>query len=166
MSQIYENLVDLRHAAAHKSANPERELAAQFVSQFTMKHGAEVTLRPIRLDDEPLMAKFHQTLSDRSVYMRYFCSLSLRSRVAHERLVRICHVDGDREVALVADHKDQTTGERRILGVGRLIKLRAEREAEVAILVSDQCQKRGLGTELLRTLTRDCTLPEIKQSSR
>ena len=73
MSQIYENLVDLRHAATDKSAKPDRELAAQFVSQFTMKHGAEVTLRPVRLDDEPLMAKFHQTLSDRSVYMRYFC---------------------------------------------------------------------------------------------
>ena len=151
MSQNYENLVDLRHAT-EKSAKPEPELAAQFVSQFTMKDGAEVTLRLIRLEDEPLIAKFHQTLSDRSVYMRYFCSLSLRSRVAHERLVRICHVDGDREVALVADHKDKTTGERRILGVGRLIKLRAEREAEVAILVSDQSQRRGLGTELLRCL--------------
>jgi acetyltransferase len=152
MSQIYENLVDLRHAATEKSAKPEREVAAQFVSRFTMKDGAEVTLRPIRLDDDPLMAKFHQTLSDRSVYMRYFCSLSLRSRVAHERLVRICHVDGDRELALVADYKDKTTGEHRILGVGRLIKLRAESEADVAILVSDQYQKRGLGTELLRRL--------------
>src|ERR1700686_2714974 len=109
MSQIYEHLVDLRHAT-EKSAKPERELDAQFVSQFTMKDGAEVTLRPIRLDDEPLMAKFHQTLSDRSVYMRYFCSLSLRSRVAHERLVRICHVDGDREVALVVDYTNTRTG--------------------------------------------------------
>src|ERR1700680_3605689 len=145
MSLIQDNLVELTQTAAEKPQ--EWDVAACFVSQFTMKDGTEVSLRLIRPEDEPLMAKFHQTLSDRSVYMRYFCSLSLRSRVAHDRLVRICHVDGDREVPLVADHKDKTTGERRILGVGRLIKLRTEREAEVAILVSDECQKGGLGTE-------------------
>jgi len=122
------------------------------VSQFTMKDGTDVSLRPIHPDDEPLMAQFHQTLSGRSVYMRYFCSLSLESRMAHERLVRICHVDGEREVALVVDYENKRTGQQQILGVGRLIKLDAQNEAEVAILVSDQYQKRGLGTELLRRL--------------
>lgn len=124
-------------------------LTYSVVSQFTMKDGTEVTLRPIRPDDEALMAEFHETLSDRTVYMRYFCSLSLRSRVAHERLVRICHVDGDREMALVVDSRDRATGEHHILAVGRLIKLETGNEAEVAILVSDQYQKHGLGTELL-----------------
>jgi acetyltransferase len=115
-----------------------------------MKDGTEVTLRPIRPEDEPLMGKFHETLSDRSVYMRYFSSPSLSSRVAHERLVRICFADYDRVMALVVDHKDMVTGQHRILGVGRLIKLHPKNEAEVAILVSDQCQKQGLGIELLR----------------
>jgi acetyltransferase len=127
-----------------------RPYPAQYVSQFTMKDGTQVTLRPIRPEDESLMAKFHETLSDRSVYMRYFSSLSLSSRVAHERLVRICFVDYDRVMALVSDHKDTTTGQHRILGVGRLVKLHTKAEGEVAILVSDQCQKQGLGTELLR----------------
>jgi acetyltransferase len=53
-------------------------------------------------------------------------------------------------MALVVDHKDKTTGQHRILGVGRLVKLHSKAEGEVAILVSDQCQKQGLGTELLR----------------
>ena len=75
-----------------------------------MKNGTEVTLRPIRPEDEPLMVKFHQTLSDRSVYMRYFHSLSLSSRVAHDRLVRICFVDYDREMAIVADRRDAKPG--------------------------------------------------------
>jgi len=100
------------------------------------------------------MVKFHQTLSDRSVYLRYFCSLSLSSRVAHERLSRICFVDYDREMALVADQKDQATGQHRIVGVGRLIKLHARNQAEVAVLVSDQCQRRGLGTQLLSRLVQ------------
>ena len=119
-----------------------------------MKDGAEVTLRPIRPEDEPLMSKFHETLSERSVYMRYFSSLSLSSRVAHERLVRICFVDYDRVMALVVDHTDKATGQHRILGVSRLIKLPTKNEAEIAILVSDQFQKQGLGIELLRRVVQ------------
>jgi acetyltransferase len=86
--------------------------------------------------------------------MRYFSSLSLRSRVAHERLVRICHVDGNREAALVVDLKDELTGQHQILGVGRLIKLDTGNQAEVAVLVSDRYQKQGLGSELLRRVVQ------------
>jgi acetyltransferase len=115
-----------------------------------MKDGSDVTIRPIRPEDEPLMVKFHETLSDRSVYLRYFCSLKLSRRVDHERLLRICFGDYDREMALVAERSDPATGERRILAVGRMSKLHAGDEAEVAILVSDLYQKLGLGSELLR----------------
>lgn len=115
-----------------------------------MKNGTEVTLRPIRSEDEPLMVNFHQALSDRSVYMRYFYSLSLSSRVAHDRLVRICFVDYDREMAIVADHRDIKSGQHRILGVGRLVKSHARNEGEVAVLVTDSCQNQGLGMELFR----------------
>jgi acetyltransferase len=141
MSQIQENLIDLTQTAAERPAKSELELAAALVSQFTMKGGTDVSLRPIHPGDEPLMAQFHQTLSGRSVYMRYFCSLSLESCLAHERLVRICHVDAEREVALVVDYTNKRTGKQQILGVGRLIKLDTQNEAEVAILVSDQYQK-------------------------
>jgi acetyltransferase len=72
--------------------------------------------------------------------------------VAHERLTRICFVDYDRELALVVDRTDPATGEHEILGVGRLSKARGANEAEFAILVSDQYQRHGLGSELLRRL--------------
>ena len=152
MNQIQESLIHITQTAAERPGRSESEPAAGLASQFTMKDGTEVSLRPIRPDDEPLMAQFHQTLSGRSVYMRYFYSLSLKSRVAHERLVRICHVDDEREVALVVDYTNKRTGQQQILGVGRLIRIDAQDEAEVAILVSDQYQKQGLGTELLRRL--------------
>jgi len=149
MTQIPETRANEKQAILDK-----QRLSNSFVSQFKMKNGTEVTLRPIRPDDEPLMKKFHETLSDRTVYMRYFCSLSLKSRVAHERLVRICHVDGDREIALVADREDKATGLHQILAVGRLMRLRTENQAEVAILVSDQYQKQNLGIELLRRVVQ------------
>ncbi|MFY9644804.1 MAG: bifunctional acetate--CoA ligase family protein/GNAT family N-acetyltransferase, partial [Terriglobales bacterium] len=129
-----------------------RPYPLRYVSTWTMKSGNEITIRPIRAEDEPLMVKFHETLSDRSVYLRYFSSLSLSRRVAHERLFRICFVDYDREMVLVAEETDPGTGERRILGVGRMNKLRLKNEAEVAALVSDQYQHMGLGHELLRRI--------------
>jgi acetyltransferase len=131
-----------------------RPYPLQYVASWTMNDGNQVTIRPIRPEDEPLIAKFHETLSDRSVYLRYFCSLSLSRRVAHERLLRICFGDYDREMALVAEHTDPGTGERRILGVGRMNKLHGKNEAEVAALVSDKHQKLGLGYELLRRVVQ------------
>jgi acetyltransferase len=134
----------------HLPRSAVRPYPAQYVSSWAMKNGTEITLRPIRPEDEPLMVKFHETLSDRSVYLRYFYSASLSSRVAHDRLVRICFVDYDREMAIVADCRDAKTAVHRILGVGRLVKAHAKNEGEVAVLVSDACQNQGLGMELFR----------------
>jgi acetyltransferase len=129
-----------------------RPYPLQYVATWTMKDGNQVTIRPIQPEDEPLMVKFHETISDRSVYLRYFSTLSLSRRVAHERLLRICFGDYDREMVLVAEHTDAGTGVRGIIGVGRMNKLHARNEAEVAALVSDQYQHLGLGHELLRRI--------------
>jgi acetyltransferase len=130
-----------------------------------MRDGTPVTIRPIRPEDEPLMVKFHETLSDRSVYLRYFSSLSLSRRVAHERLLRICFGDYDREMVLVAEQTDAVTGERHILGVGRMNRLHVQNEAEVAALVSDQYQHQGLGHELLRRIIEVAREEKISQVS-
>ena len=100
------------------------------------------------------MVDFHQSLSEESVYLRYFHMIALNQRVAHERLIRICFNDFDREIALVAEHKDKKTGQRKILGVGRLSKEPGTDRAQFSILVIDRYQRRGLGTELLRRLVQ------------
>ena len=128
-----------------------RPYPVQYVSQITLKDGAQVTLRPIRPEDEPLVARFHETLSDRTVYLRYFCSMSLGARVAHDRLVRICFGDYDRDLALVAEVNDPKSGII-IVGVGRLNRIHEKQEAEVAILVSDHYQRRGLGLQFMQGL--------------
>ena len=84
--------------------------------------------------------------------------------MTHERLLRICFGDYDREIALIAENKDPHTGERRIIAVGRMNKLHARNEAEVAVLVSDQYQNLGLGNELLRRvveIARDEKLSQV-----
>jgi acetyltransferase len=124
----------------------------QYVGYCTLRDGTTVTIRPIRPEDEPLMVKFHQILSERSVYFRYFGALKLSRRVEHERLTRICFIDYDRQMALVADRKNPETGSHEILAVGRLTRLRRGNEAEFAVLVADEFQHQGMGAELTRRL--------------
>jgi acetyltransferase len=129
-----------------------RPYPTQYVSEWTTKSGMRVVIRPIRPEDEGLMARFHETLSDRSVYLRYFHIETLSARVAHERLMQKCFIDYDREMALVADFHNLQSGEHEIVAVGRITKNPLDRDGEIGILVSDHCQGQGLGTELVRRL--------------
>jgi acetyltransferase len=131
-----------------------RPYPVQYAAEWTSKVGSKVTIRPIRPEDEPLIVKFHATLSEESVYMRYFRQIHYSQRVAHERLTRLCFIDYDREMALVVEHRDPASGEHAILAIGRLSKLRLTAEAEFAILVSDAYQGHGFGGELLRRLVQ------------
>lgn len=131
-----------------------RPYPRQYVAPWVLRDGTPVTIRPIRPEDEPLMVQFHQKLSDRSVYFRYFHLITLTQRIAHERLTRICFIDYEREMALVVVRKDETSGAREIIGVGRLSKLHGVNEAEFAIILSDAYQGQGLGSELMRRLVQ------------
>lgn len=144
----------------HDPATPEEQIPrpaicpypSQYASAWTAKNGAEVLFRPIRPEDEPGMARFHETLSDRSVYLRFFHMEALSSRVAHARLMSKCFIDYDREMALVAISKDPANSQGDIMAVGRLTRSPGSRQGEVAVLVSDHYQKIGLGAELLARL--------------
>jgi acetyltransferase len=129
-----------------------RPYPSQYITRWQMKDASEVTVRPIRPEDEPFMVAFHHTLSDASVYLRYFQVQKLDSRIAHENLIRRCCVDYDREIALVVDHTNAQTGAHEILAVGRLIKLLGREEAELGVLVTDRHQGSGLGRELVARL--------------
>jgi acetyltransferase len=129
-----------------------RPYPVQYVTQFQLKKGQHVTVRPIRPEDEPLMIRFHQSLSDRTVYYRYFTSLRIEQRISHERLARLCFIDYDREMALVAERQQPNSTAPEIIGIGRLNKLHGANEAEFALAISDRCQCQGLGTYLLERL--------------
>jgi len=144
----------------HDPKTPENKLPRpairpypiQYSTPWKLKNKAPVLIRPIKPEDEPLMVKFHETLSEETVYNRYFSALQLSQRVAHERLTRICFNDYDREIALVAELKVPKGEEKKILGVGRLSKQHTPGEAEFSVLISDEWHRQGLGSELLRRL--------------
>jgi acetyltransferase len=130
-----------------------RPYPSQYAGTFRMKDGQTVSIRPIRPEDEPLVAEFHKGLSERSVYMRYLAAMKLDRRVAHERLSRVCFSDHDRELALVAERRDPASRRREVMAVGRLSRARlGAPSGEASLLVADAWQGRGLGTELLRRL--------------
>ncbi|MBZ5645664.1 MAG: bifunctional acetate--CoA ligase family protein/GNAT family N-acetyltransferase [Acidobacteriia bacterium] len=127
-----------------------RPYPTQYVGEWTMKDGQKVLIRPIRPEDEPLIVKFHEKLSARTVYLRYFQPMKLSTRTSHERLTRICFIDYDREMALVAERTNAQTSEPEIVGVTRLSKLHGVEAAESAVVLLDEVQGKGLGTELVR----------------
>ncbi|MCP5101069.1 MAG: bifunctional acetate--CoA ligase family protein/GNAT family N-acetyltransferase [Chloroflexi bacterium] len=129
-----------------------RPYPSQYMETFTDDRGDEYCSRPIRPEDEPAMVRFHETISEKSVYLRYFRAFQLSQRVEHERLTRICFVDYDRDIALVIEQDNPKTGQKDIVAAGRLTKARLINEAEFAILVTDGMQGRGIGRNMLQRL--------------
>jgi acetyltransferase len=90
------------------------------------------------------------------VYQRYLQALKLSRRVAHERLALLCFIDYDREMALVADHKDLGLARHKVIAVGRLVRLHGRTMPSSPWWSATRApggeQRSGLGTELLRRL--------------
>lgn len=107
-------------------------------------------VRPVRPDDEPLLAAFHKTLTEPTVYDRYAQILPLDRRIAHERLAKICSGDYDHQMVLLAIEEDFASEQ--LAAVAQLINLDNTQEAEFAIVASDNYQGVGLGSHLLRQL--------------
>jgi acetyltransferase len=125
-----------------------RAYPTKYIGKVTLKDGTNLTIRPIRPEDEPAVVKFHSTLSDESVYRRFFTQMKLESRVRHERLTRVCFIDYDRQMGLVAETETE------IVGIGRLAKSPLKNEAEVAAIISDSYQRKGIGRELIARIVR------------
>jgi acetyltransferase len=146
----------LIHDAKDESGLPRlaiRPYPSRYIEPWTMKDGTEVVIRPISAEDEMLMRGFHESLSDRTVYMRYLSPMLASIRTTHERLARMTHNDYDREIALVVE--GEVDGEKAIFGVARMSKLRGtDEEARFTMLISDDYQGQGLGKELLTRIIK------------
>ncbi|MBX5327355.1 MAG: bifunctional acetate--CoA ligase family protein/GNAT family N-acetyltransferase [Candidatus Bathyarchaeia archaeon] len=115
----------------------------KYVSQWQLKDGTSVLLRPIKPEDEPLLDELFKSLSEETMRLRFF---QVIKDMTHETLTRYCNLDYDREVAIVAEaQKDK----RRLIGVGRVILEPGGKNGEFAVVVGDQWQGHGLGSKLI-----------------
>ncbi len=124
--------------------------AADGTTHVALRNGLDVTIRPIRPDDEALIATFHAGLSPRSVYQRYFHISTLEQRTTQQRLALTCRVDAAQGAALVAEHA--ADGGVEVLALGRIRRTGEPGDAEIAVLVADRVHGQGLGTAMTRAL--------------
>lgn len=112
--------------------------------RITLRDGSEVTLVPMRPQDAERLVRFHAGLSEETVYRRFF---SFHPELSPDELHRFTHVDHREREAIVA-----SVGSR-IVAVARFD--REDRDptvAEVAFVVADPWQGRGLGSVLFGQL--------------
>jgi acetyltransferase len=134
---------------------------SKYESEFAIEGEKEkVKLRPIRPEDEPLWVEMIASLSEATQEFRFFGPVR---EITKSMLVRFLHVDYDREIAIVAIKGQKKKAQ--MLGVARLTKETGNaEEGEFAILVRDEYQSRGVGTQLMDALimaARDQHVREI-----
>jgi acyl-CoA synthetase (NDP forming)/RimJ/RimL family protein N-acetyltransferase len=122
---------------------PPPEAPRHWAADVVVADGGTVHLRPIRPEDADAIVAFHAGLSQRTRYLRYF---SAYPKIPERDLYRFTHVDHHDRVAFVVE----LGGE--IIAVGRYERLAGTDQAEVAFVVADKHQGRGIGSVLLEHL--------------
>jgi GNAT superfamily N-acetyltransferase len=115
------------------------------VEQVTLRDGEAVLARPISPDDKRLLAEAFDRLSPESRYRRFFAPLD---RLTERDLTYLTEVDHHDHEAIVA----VDPGDGAIIGVARYVRSEDPAEAEVAVVVADPWQGRGVATALLERL--------------
>ncbi len=114
----------------------------KYIIPWILRDGTRVVLRPIKPEDETLFEEWFKSLSAETMRFRF---LQIIKHISHETLTRYCNIDYGREIAIVAEvHKDT----KKIIGVARLVSEPGGKSGEFAVVVADQWQGLGLGTEM------------------
>ncbi len=119
----------------------------KYKTAVVLRDGSTLHLRPIRRDDEDRLLALFYRLSRHTVYLRFHGVITQMSR---EQVSRFCTVDYDNTFALVATLGEET--EEKIIAVGRYYRLPKRHAAEVAFVVEDAHQGKGIGSHLLEHL--------------
>ena len=115
----------------------------KYVKKAKLNDGTPIILRPIKPEDEPMWLELLSSCSKESIYSRFRYNFHFDS---HEIATQFCYIDYAREIAIVAEIEEN--GEKKLIGVGRLISDPDLTSVEYAILITDAFQKRELGTLL------------------
>ncbi len=114
----------------------------------TTKTGEEIFFRPVKISDEPLLKEFIYSLSDRSMHRRF---ITLRKDMHHDRLQEFVIIDHTKKTVILAMSQPGT--KEILVGVGEYVITEEAHTADVAFMVRDEYQNRGIGSELLHYLT-------------
>jgi RimJ/RimL family protein N-acetyltransferase len=122
---------------------------AELEHEASLRDGTRVRIRPIRPDDAPRLIAFYARLSEHTAYQRFF---TVMRRLPPDWARSLSTVDYRRRLALVAERLGE--GEPELVGVGRYETPEGSDTPELAFVVQDSWQGKGLGTILLRDVLR------------
>lgn len=128
---------------------PQDPFPADVQRPVRLRDGTRVLLRPIRPEDEAALTALYARLSPESAYQRFF---TVMRRLPPDWAHILANVDYDRRMAIVAVDPDGA-----LIGVARYGYEPATNAVEIALVVQDAWQGRGLGTILLQELLRYAT---------
>ncbi|GAB4445349.1 MAG: hypothetical protein Fur0044_41620 [Anaerolineae bacterium] len=126
------------------------EYPAELETYRTTKTGLEIFLRPAKISDEPLLKEFFYACSDESLYRRF---MSMLKGMPHERLQEFAIVDYTQSMYILAIIKEGEEKEN-VIGIGQYTIDKTTHTADIAFAVLDNYQGQGIGSELLKYLTR------------
>ncbi len=115
--------------------------------EITLPDGARLRLRPIRPEDQARLSAFYDRLSRQSAYQRFF---TVMKRLPPDWAHLLANVDYERRLALLAEHGPPEAPE--LVGVARYEPTDRADTAELAFVIHDGWQGRGLGTIMLDAL--------------
>ncbi|MHA1131352.1 MAG: GNAT family N-acetyltransferase [Candidatus Helarchaeota archaeon] len=115
----------------------------KYKTEFTTKDGTTVIYRPIKPDDDDKVLSFYYSLSRETIYFRFF---SGRKNVPKSRVRDYTHIDYDKNFAMVVEY------EGRIVGIGHYIVTDNPQTIEMAVVMHDEWQRKGIGTHFLKYL--------------
>jgi len=116
---------------------------------YLMPDGTQIIFRPIHPTDEPLMRELFYALSRQTMYYRFMSHQRIVSRRQIQDFVYIDH----RSVVALVGTLPAAHGED-VIALGNYYLDPKSNRAEVAFVVHDQWQRKGIGTFLLRQLIR------------
>jgi acetyltransferase len=127
----------------------------EFEISRKLKHGTNILLRSIKPEDELLWLEMFNNFSESSVWNRFF---NVVKDPSHQFRARFCNINYENEIAIVAISKD----ENKMLGVVRFTLDVDKKSGELAFIVADPWQGKGLGTMMVQHLINICRTKNIK----
>jgi GNAT superfamily N-acetyltransferase len=116
-------------------------------TSYLMDNGTQLSIRPIHVTDEPKLRHLFYQLSQQSLYTRF---MSMAKWVSHKQVQEFVYIDHRHEVSIVGT-VPEADGEH-VIALGGYFLDEETNRAEVAFVVQDEWQGRGIGTFLFEHL--------------
>ncbi len=121
-----------------------RPYPEEYERPITLADGTSAVMRAIKPEDEPLWIDLLNSFSSQTIRFRFFHPIR---EITHEMATRYCYIDYDREIGVVVEVEEK--GEKRLIGVGRLILFMDKKSGEFAVAVTDAWQQKGAGSQMI-----------------